>query len=143
MSKGDTFENDLLALIFNGTPIPGLADNAASAPITQLFVSFHTADPGEAGTALTNEAAYTGYARVPVPRSAAGWVVTANSVSPVNNIDAPACTGSPGPDLTFWAVSIAASGAAKILYSGTMNLPITMAVGTVPRLTPASTVTED
>jgi hypothetical protein len=30
MSKGDTFENDLLKLIFNATAIANIADNAAS-----------------------------------------------------------------------------------------------------------------
>lgn len=64
MSKGNTFENDWLLLIFNATAIANIADNAASAPLTNLYVSLHTADPGEAGDQTTNEAAYTSYARV-------------------------------------------------------------------------------
>jgi hypothetical protein len=49
MSKSNAFENDLLKLIFNATAIANLADNAASSPLTNLYVSLHTADPGEAG----------------------------------------------------------------------------------------------
>jgi hypothetical protein len=48
MSKGNTFENDLLKLIFNATAIANLADNASSSPFTNLYVSLHTSDPGEA-----------------------------------------------------------------------------------------------
>ncbi|SMO95146.1 hypothetical protein SAMN06265173_12944 [Thalassovita litoralis] len=33
MSKGNTFENDLLKLIFNGDAIANLADNAGAAPV--------------------------------------------------------------------------------------------------------------
>ena len=82
MSKGDTFENDLLKLIFNATAIANIADNAASAPLTNLYISLHTSDPGEAGGQTTNEIAYTSYARVAVARTSGGFVVTNNSVSP-------------------------------------------------------------
>ena len=73
MSKGDTFENDLLKLIFQAVAIANLADNAATGPLTNLYVSLHTADPGEAGNQSTSEATYTGYARVAVARTAGGW----------------------------------------------------------------------
>lgn len=59
MSKGNTFENDLLKLIFHGTAIANIADNAASAPLTYLPVSFHTAEVPEGGDQTTNECAYT------------------------------------------------------------------------------------
>jgi hypothetical protein len=85
MSKGNTFESDLLALIFNATAIADLADNDASSPLTHLQVALHTADPGEGGSQTTSEIAYTGYARVAVIRTSAGWTVTGNSVSPTAN----------------------------------------------------------
>lgn len=86
MSKSNTFENDLLKLIFNATPIAGLADNAASSPVTNLYMALHTADPGEAGNQTTSEISYTGYTRLAVLRTGAGWTVTANSVSPVSDV---------------------------------------------------------
>jgi len=82
MSKGNTWENDLLKLIFNATAIANIAANAASSPLTNLYVSLHTADPGEAGDQTTSEATYTSYARVAVARTSGGFTVTGNSVSP-------------------------------------------------------------
>lgn len=142
MSKSDTFENDLLRLIFNATPIANLADNAATSPLTQLFVSLHTADPGEAGTEATNEIAYTGYARVGVNRNAGGWTVTGNSVSPTANISFPAGTGGSGTATNF-AVGVASSGATKVLYKGALSPSIVCGAGVTPIITTASTITED
>jgi hypothetical protein len=143
MSKGDTFENDLLKLIFNATPIANLADNAASAPLTTLYIALHTADPGEAGSQTTSETAYTGYVRKGVARTSGGFTVTNNSVSPAANIDFAECTASPGAAITHWSIGTAASGAGKILYSGTMTPNEAMAVGVIPRVKSSSTVTED
>ncbi len=143
MSKGNTFENDLLKLIFNATAIANIADNAATSPLTNLYVSLHTADPGEAGDQTTSETAYTGYARIAVARTSGGWTVTANSVSPVANIDFGECTASPGGAITHFGVGTASSGAGKLLYKGTVTPNITMATGVIPRIKTTSTITED
>jgi hypothetical protein len=140
--KSDTFENDLLKLIFNATAIANMADNAAASPLANLFVALHTADPGEAGVQNTSEATYTGYARVQVARTAGGWVVTGNSVSPAAAISFPACTAGTNT-ITHWSVGVAASGATKILYSGAVTPNINVSAGVTPQLTTASTVTED
>lgn len=142
MSKSNTFENDWLKLIFNATAIANLADNAASSPLTNLYVSLHTADPGEAGNQTTNEIAYTSYARVAVARTSGGWTVTNNSVSPVANIDFPAATGGSGT-VTYFGVGSASSGAGTLYYSGTVTPNISVTSGVTPRLTTASTITED
>ncbi len=141
MSKGNTFENDVLALIFNATAIADLAENDTSSPATTLTVALHTADPGEAGNQTTNETAYTGYARVAVARTSGGWTVTNNSVSPVANIDFGECTASAGAAITHFSVGTGTSN--KLLYSGTVTPNITMAVGVLPRLKTTSTITED
>jgi hypothetical protein len=142
MSKGNTFENDLLKLIFQAVTIANIAINATSGPLTDLYVSLHTADPGETGDQTTNEATYTGYARVAVVRSAVGWTVTANSVSPAANIDFP--VGTAGSDtVTHFGVGTASSGAGKLLYSGTVTPDITTGDAVIPRLTTASAITED
>src|SRR5574343_755516 len=141
MSKGDTFENDLLKLIFNATAIANMADNAAASPLTNLYVSLHTAVPGESGNQTTNECAYTSYARVAVARTSGGWTVTANSTSPVANIDFPACTGGT-ETATYAAVGTASSSTGKILYSGAISPSISISSGVTPRLTTASTITE-
>lgn len=142
MSKGNTFENDLLKLIFNATAIANIADNAAMSPLTNLYVSLHTADPGEAGDQTTNECAYTSYARVAVARSGSGWTVTNNSVSPAAEISFPAATGGT-ETATHWGVGTASSGAGKLLYSGTVSPNISISSGVTPKLTTSSTITED
>lgn len=142
MSKGNTFENDLLKLIFNATAIANIADNAASSPLTNLYVSLHTGDPGEAGDQTTSEATYTSYARVAVARTTGGWTVTNNSVSPVSDISFPAGTGGSGT-VTHFGVGTASSGSGKLLYSGTVTPNIVTGNGVTPKLTTASTITED
>jgi len=85
MSKSNTFENNLLLLIFNNTNIANIGDATGlrgSTAAGSLYWALHTADPGEAGSAITSETAYTNYARVAAARSGAGFTVTANSVFP-------------------------------------------------------------
>ncbi len=143
MSKSNTFENDLLKLIFNGTAIANLADNAAASPLTNLYVSLHTADPGEAGDQTTSEIAYTGYARVAVARTSGGWTVTANSVSPTSPIEFGEMTGGAGGTATYAAIGTAQTGTGKILYSGALSPTIAVALGVIPRIKTTSTITED
>lgn len=142
MSKGNTFENDLLRLIFNATAIANIADNAATSPLTNLHVSLHTADPGETGDQTTSETSYTSYARVAVARTSGGFTVTANSVSPVANIDFPACTGGTAT-ITHFGIGTASSGTGKLLYKGAVSPTISVSTGVTPRLTTSSAVTED
>jgi len=143
MSKGNTFENDLLKLIFNGDTIANIADDAGTSPLTNLFVSLHTADPGEAGTQDTSECAYTNYARVSVARTSGGWTVSGNSVSPAANIDFADGTTGDSETATHFAVGVASTGATKILYSGALSPTISIADGVTPRITTSSTITED
>lgn len=146
MSKGNTFENDLLKLIFNATAIANLADNAATSPLTSLYVSLHTGDPGEAGDQTTSECNYTSYARVAVARTTGGFTVTNNSVSPVANIDFANPTNATNlpQTATHFGIGTASSGAGKLLYKGTVTPNIVISnTGVTPRLTTSSTITED
>lgn len=143
MSKGDTFENDLLKLIFNATAIANIADNAAASPLTNLYVSLHTADPGEAGNQTTNEIAYTGYARVAVARTSGGWTVTGSSVSPAADITFGQMTAGVGGTATHAAIGTASSGTGKILYSGALSPTIAVSNGVTPQITAGSAITED
>ncbi len=142
MSKTNTFENDLLQLIFNAVGIANLADNAASSPLTNLQVALHTADPGETGNQGTNECTYGGYARVAVARTSGGWTVSGNSVSPVAEIAFPeASSGS--ETATHASVGTDASGSGKILYKGALSPTIAISTGTTPKIGTGSTITED
>jgi len=141
MSKQNDFEADLLKLIFQAVAIPDLAENDTTSPATTLTVALHTGDPGEAGTQATNEIAYTGYARQTVARTTGGWAITGNSISPVANIDFPEMSGGAGGTVTF--VSVGTGVANKMLYSGAVSPTIAVVNGVIPRITTASTITED
>lgn len=145
MSKSNSLENSLLLLLFNATGITALADNAGSGPLTNLYVSLHTSDPGEAGDQTTNEISYTGYARVAVARTSGGWTVTANSVSPVGAITFPISTGGAGGTVTHFGIGkvILASGAGVLYYSGTVTPNVVVSSGVTPSLTTATAITED
>ena len=146
MSKSDTFENDLMLHIFQNAAIANIGDAAgllASAAAGSLYWTLHTADPGDTGTAITSETAYTGYARVARARSSVGFTVTGNSVSPPANVDFGECTAVPGTALTHFGIVNTASGAGKLLYKGTYTPNVTMAVGVIPRIKTTSTITED
>ncbi len=134
MSKSNTFENDLIALIFNATPIANIADNAASSPLTNLFVALHTADPGEAGTQATSEATYTSYARVSVARTSGGFTVSGTAPTQAANtaaINFPQATGGSNT-ITHFSVGVATSGATKILYSGALNSSVVVSTNITP-----------
>lgn len=145
MSKSNAAENSLLLLIFNNTNFALIGDATGlrgSTTAGSLYVSLHTADPGEAGDQTTSEATYTSYARVAVARSGAGWTVTGNSVSPAATITFPAGTGGSGT-VTHFGIGTAASGAGVLLYSGTVSPNVVTGNGVTPTLTTASAITED
>jgi hypothetical protein len=141
MSKGNTYENDILKLIFNATAIADLAQDDATSPATTLTVALHTNDPGEGGDQTTNEISYTGYARVAVARTTGGWTVTANSVSPVAAITFGEMTAGAGGTVSHFSVGTGVGN--KLLYSGTVTPNIVVTNGVIPQLTTASAITED
>jgi hypothetical protein len=144
MSKTNTWENDLLKLVFQNTSASLIGDATGlvgSGAAGSLYVSLHTADPGEAGDQTTSETTYTSYARVAVARGGA-WTISSNSVSPTANIDFPACTGGTAT-ITHFGVGTSSSGAGKLLYKGTVTPNIAVATGVTPRLTTATAITED
>ena len=140
MSKTNAWENDILDLLFNATTVPNIADNAGTSPATNLTVSLHTASPGEAGDMSTNEAAYPGYARQTVARTSGGWTVTGSSVSPTANIEFPTATGG---SETITHVGIGSGVGNDLKYYGALTPTIAVSNGVTPRVTTASTITED
>jgi hypothetical protein len=140
--KSATYSGQLLALLFNATAIPNIAINATSSPLTNLYVSLHTADPTASGNQTTSEVSYTGYARVAVARTSGGWAVSGTNVVPVANIIFPSPTGTPTQTATNWAVGVASSGASTILYTGPIAPAIVITAGLPPTLTTATTVSE-
>lgn len=145
MSKSDTFESDLLKLLFENTDITSFGDSGGlrgSASAGSLYVALHSSDPSEAGDQTTGEVAYTSYARVPVSRSG-GFVVTGSRVNPAATITFPSNTGVSTPVATHFSIGTASSGAGRRLYSGPIVPTILCAAGVAPQLTNATEITED
>lgn len=147
MSKGDTFENDFLKLIFNAIAIANIGDNAVTSPLTNLYLALHTADPGETGTQATSECTYTGYARQPVARTSGGFTVTANQVFLAALLAFPMRTDAASQTATHFSIGVAVSGATKLLYKGAFTTPsggIVITQNTIPQIgTTQALVTED
>lgn len=131
MSKQNDCEDNILKLIFQGVAWANLADNAASGPLTSLYVSLHTADPGEAGSQSTNECDYTGYARVAVSRSSSDWSVSSGTASNVNNVTFGECTAGSNTASHF-GIGSTLSGAGVLYYSGALTASLAISSGITP-----------
>lgn len=126
MSMSNTFETNLLNLIFVNLAITLVGDAAGllpSAGAGSLYISLHTADPGEAGDQTTSEATYGSYARVAVARSAAGWTVSGDTVTNAANILFPAASSGTNT-ITFFGVGASSAGAGKLIVSGAITTPV-------------------
>lgn len=135
-----TFANDLLRLVFNGDAITGLAANAASGALTDLYISLHTADPGPNGTQETSELGYTGYARIAIPRSTLGFAVDGVTMNPVEAWEFGEMTAGDAQTATHVCIGTDATGAGKVLFRAALNPSINMAEGVTPRIRTSSTL---
>ena len=128
----DALENGLLQLILHNVNLAGIGDSTGlrgSTAAGNLYVSLHTADPGEAGTQSTSEATYTGYARVAVARSSAGWTITDANFTNAGTVQFPAATGG-SSTVTHIGIGTAASGAGKLLLRSALSNPASVAITT-------------
>lgn len=143
MSMSNALENAFLLLLFNATTWADIAENDTTTPNTQIATALHTADPGEAGTQSTSEAAYTSYARVDVNRNSGGFTVTNNSVSPASQHSFPA-SGASGTTITHFSYGKTGGGGSAIHFSGTVTPNIAIgAAGITPILSTATAVSLD
>lgn len=149
MSKSDTWESQLLTLLFNNTAAANIGNAGGLQPsgvAGNLYISLHTADPLDAGSQVTNEATYTGYARLAVVRSSAGWTISGTSPSQAANAVAltfAACTAGSNT-ITHFGVGVNPSGAGALLYSGALNASLAVSNGITPQFAiGALVITED
>lgn len=136
MSKANSTENDTLDAVLRAVD-PSWRANA------NRYIALYTADPGEAGTAVTNEATYTSYARVAVVAATGFDAASGGSTANTGLIQFPQCTGGTNT-ITHVAIVTTASGAGQILYSGALNSNLAVANLIQPQFAiGALTVTED
>lgn len=142
MAKSTATCNSILALIFNATAWADIAQNDGSGPLTDLYLSLHTADPGVGNSQLTNETAYTNYVRIAVARTAGGWTVSTNTAVNAALAQFAQC-GVTGATLTHVAIGTASSGAGNVLYAGALNSNLVVATNIQPQFNASAlTVTE-
>jgi len=140
-SISNTFANELALLLFNNTDIPNIGDAAGlqnSVTAGSLYCCLHTADPGDAGNASTNEAAYTSYTRVGVVRSGAGWTVSSRTVTNFADIVFPTSTDVAAETETYWSICKESAGASVILFKGALTGSLVVNLNIAPRITAGS-----
>jgi hypothetical protein len=147
MSKTNAWENDLLKLLFTNSIVSAVGDANGLRPSTgtgALFLSLHTADPGEAGVQNSSEISYTSYARVSVARNATNFLVSANTVALAFNQDFPTSTGGATTTAAFFGIGCeTGTGATKLLYKGALSPVIVINTGVTPRINAGDIVTEE
>ena len=154
MSKSNTWESDLLKLVFQNIDAALIGDATGirgSTTAGVLYLSLHTADPTEGGNQGSSETTYTGYSRISVVRSAGAWTVTIVDVGPSTVTNAAQvtftqCTNNVGAPhtLTHVGVGTASTGAGKLLYSGALVSSLAVSQNITPSYAPGQLViTED
>lgn len=124
MSASNTTENDLASYIFDSTA-PAWAGNA------NFFIRLHSADPGEAGSAVTNEIAYTGYDGVSISRTT-GFTISGNEASNAALLQFPLCTGG-SATATYFSICTTQNGAGQIIVSGALSASLSISNGIQPQ----------
>lgn len=141
---GSTFANDFLKLILLATAIANVADDAASSPLTSVYLSLHTASPAGA-TQATNEITYTDYVRKDRTRdnnATTGWNVSTNTAALQTLTSFVIGSGGSGTATHFGVGSTStAGGAGKLFFWGTITPNIVTGSGVTPQLTNATMLT--
>lgn len=133
-------------LVLNAVAIPNIADDAATAPLTNLHMALHTSDPGVGGSQTTSEATYTGYARQAIARDGTRWTIADLVATLVGDEDFPKATAGTNT-LTHWSIGRDLSGAGEVLYSGQIlddagnPSSISVITNVQPRIEAGSTLT--
>jgi hypothetical protein len=142
MTKSIAFASNFLKLVYQAVAWANMADNAAAAPLTNIYWALHTATPGTAGDQTTNEITYTSYARQAVARTSGGHAVTNNVMNPVANVVFPASTGAT-PTATHFSTGSAVSGAGNRFHHGTVTPNIVVSTTVPQTLVNSSNITEN
>jgi hypothetical protein len=135
--KGNNTSIGLLEMIYQAVQsadFVGIMRNDTS-PLTNLYVSLHTANPGAAGSQTTSEAAYNNYARIAVARTSGGWTITGESITNAAAITfgLANATGTPETE-AYVGVGTALSGAGILLWFGQLTAPLIVNPGITPSI---------
>jgi len=146
MSLSNASETALALLLFQNVAMANIGNSGGLQPSTSagyFYIALHTQNPTSSGTQSSYEAAYTGYARVAVARSSAGWIIAGNQPTSISNaavVTFPVSNGNPETE-TYFSIGTASVGAGQILISGALTTPVYVSVGITPIFAIGSIVT--
>lgn len=127
MSFSNQTETDLLNYLGPGT-------NPSWHGQANFWFAAYTADPGEAGSAVTSEVSgIGGYARVSVTR-ATGLSVTGNTLSNVNLVQFPIASSGGPVTITHVGLVDTSSGAGKLIFRCALSSTIPYQTGIQPQI---------
>jgi len=144
MTIANVTENAILELVYRATTWAGYAQNITTTAQTNVGFSLHTADPSDTGTATASEVTYTGYVRVNVSRSSAGFSAVVTDSPGIQTVSAVTFTaGTAGTGIvSFFATAgsnaTPPTGAQSILWSGAVSPVINTGSGVTPQLSPVN-----
>ncbi len=143
MPKATAICNSIVNLMYRATAWANVADNAASSPLTNVYIDLHTGNLTAAtGSQTENETAYTNYARQAAARST-GWAAASGGATQnAATISFPQC-GVTGSTVTHVSTGIASSGTGAVWHYGALNSSLAVANGITPQFAAgALTITE-
>lgn len=134
MPKATTICNSIVGLMYRAAAWANVADNAASAPLTSVYLCLHTGDLTAAtGLQSENEVAYTNWARKQTSRSATDWAApSGGSLSNATLQQFPQC-GVTGATASHVSTGIGASGSTAAWHYGALNSSLAIANGITPQ----------
>ena len=134
MSKTNTFEDEIMKLIFHNTGISDLGDATGIVPSTTtgvLYISLYSVSPTDSSSGT--EATYTGYTRITLARDNTKWTISGTDPTRAENavaITFPTSTSSETIN-GVW-VCFTVSGNPK--YFATFTSPLSVINGSIPTI---------
>jgi hypothetical protein len=138
----DVFENGILSLFLENANYANVGDATGlrgSSTAGVLYVSLHTASPGETGTQSTSETSYGSYVRSggSVARSTSGWTVSGGSGTNDGTITYASCS-SGSATITHFGIGSDSTSTGNLFIYGTVSPNLSVSTGITPSFAPSA-----
>ena len=133
--RSTEFIGDMLGHYFQNLTHTDVGDPTgllAAGTVGSIFVSLHTADPAVGGSQTASECAYTGYARIAVVRSSAGWTISGTTVDNTALITFGEATAGVPETATHVMWGSASSGAGHHYFSAALDSSLVINLNVIP-----------
>lgn len=144
MPKATSICNSILNLMYRAAAWANVADNAAAAPLTAVYLALHTANLTAAtGLQNENEIAYTNYVRKSTSRSATDWAAASGGSLSNATLQQFAQCGVTGGTASHVSTGIGSSGATASWHYGALNSSLAIANGITPQFNIGALVVQE